>query len=129
MILLLSISIKLPPFEFWENQEAYKSVLGSVPRIVIAGLITYMISQTLDVKLFNMLKIRHHGKHLWIRNNVSTIISQLVDSFLFILLAFYGTMTLNNIVSTALAQFGVKVILALLDTPFCYWLVNWAERD
>jgi uncharacterized integral membrane protein (TIGR00697 family) len=129
MTTLLSISIKLPPFIYWENQEAYKLVLGSVPRIMGAGLLTYLISQSLDVKLFNILKVRHNGKHLWIRNNVSTIISQLVDSFLFIFLAFYGTISLNSLVSTALLQFGVKAILALIDTPFCYWLVRWAERD
>ena len=129
MTTLLSISIKLPPFMHWDNQDAYKLVLGSVPRVMGAGLLTYLISQSLDVKLFNILKVRHNGKHLWIRNNISTIVSQLVDSFLFIFLAFYGTMPLNNLVSTALLQFGVKVILALIDTPFCYWLVRWAERD
>ena len=129
MTTLLSISIKLPPFMHWDNQDAYKLVLGSVPRVMGAGLLTYLISQSLDVRLFNALKIRHNGKRLWIRNNISTIVSQLVDSFLFIFLAFYGTMPLNNLVSTALLQFGVKVILALIDTPFCYWLVRWAERD
>ena len=129
MTTLLSISIKLPPFMHWGNQDAYKLVLGSVPRVMGAGLLTYLISQSLDVRLFNALKIRHNGKRLWIRNNISTIVSQLVDSFLFIFLAFYGTMPLNNLVSTALLQFGVKVILALIDTPFCYWLVRWAERD
>ena len=129
MTTLLSISIKLPPFMHWDNQDAYKLVLGSVPRVMGAGLLTYLISQSLDVRLFNALKIRHNGKRLWIRNNISTIVSQLVDSFLFIFLAFYGTISLNSLVSTALLQFGVKVILALIDTPFCYWLVRWAERD
>lgn len=126
--LFIYISIILPPFKFWELQTEFETVLGSVPRITLAGLITFAISQTLDVHIFHKLKVKHDGKKLYIRNNVSTITSQLVDSFTFIFLAFVGTIPLLEIFKTAFIQWTVKVVLALLDTPFCYAMVRWAKK-
>ena len=126
--LFIYISIILPPFKFWELQTEFETVLGSVPRITLAGLITFVISQTLDVHIFHKLKIKHDDKKLYIRNNVSTITSQLVDSFTFIFIAFVGTIPLLEIFKTAFIQWSVKVVLALLDTPFCYAMVRWAKE-
>lgn len=126
--LFIYISIILPPFKFWELQTEFETVLGSVPRITLAGLASFIVSQTLDVHIFHKLKIKHDGKKLYIRNNVSTITSQLVDSFTFIFLAFVGTIPLLEIFKTAFIQWTVKAVLALLDTPFCYAMVRWAKE-
>lgn len=126
--LFIYIAIILPPFKFWELQSEFETVLGSVPRITFAGLATFIVSQTLDVHIFHKLKIKHDGKKLYIRNNVSTITAQLVDSFTFIFIAFVGTMPLLEIFKTAFTQWSVKIVLALLDTPFCYAMVKWAKR-
>lgn len=126
--LFIYISIILPPFKFWELQTEFETVLGSVPRITLAGLASFIVSQTLDVHIFHKLKIKHDGKKLYIRNNVSTITSQLVDSFTFIFLAFVGTIPLLEIFKTAFIQWAVKAVLALLDTPFCYAMVRWAKE-
>lgn len=126
--LFISIAIILPPFKFWELQTEFKMVLGSVPRITLAGLASFIVSQTLDVHIFHKLKIKHGGKKLYIRTNVSTIIAQLVDSFAFIFAAFVGTIPLLEIFKTAFIQWSVKVVLALLDTPFCYAVVRWAKE-
>ncbi len=126
--LFIYISIILPPFKFWELQTEFKMVLGSVPRITFAGLASFIVSQTLDVNTFHKLKVKHDGKKLWIRNNVSTITSQLVDSFLFIFIAFAGTMPFLEILKTVFMQWLVKAVLALLDTPFCYAMVRWAKE-
>lgn len=126
--LFIYIAIILPPFKFWELQTEFKMVLSSVPRVTLAGLASFIVSQTLDVHIFHKLKIKHDGKKLYIRNNVSTITSQLVDSFTFIFLAFVGTMPLLEILKTTLMQWSVKFVLALLDTPFCYAMVRWAKK-
>lgn len=127
-MILISISIKLPPFEFWEMQEAYSGLLGSMPRITLAGFVAYIFSNAIDVNIFDALKKKHNGEKLWIRNNVSTIIAQVADSFIFIFVAFYGVMPVKELVVTALLQLAVKSVLALLDTPFCYLGVRWVRK-
>jgi len=124
MVLILFIGKILPPAPFWENQEAYNIILGSTPRIVLASMIAYLISQNHDVWAFHWWKQKTSGKHLWMRNNFSTITSQLIDSVLFISIAFMGIYPLKTIGVMIFSQYLIKVGIALLDTPFCYILVR-----
>jgi len=96
-------------------------------RIVIAGAISYIVSQTHDVFSFSFWKKLTKGKHLWLRNNLSTIVSQLIDSILFISIVFLGVLPLNSILTTIFGVFIIKVIIAICDTPFVYLLVRWAR--
>jgi len=111
------IIINWTPAPFWGNQDALVKILGMTPRIVIASLIAYLISQNHDVWAYNFLKNKTKGKHLWLRNNVSTIVSQLIDSFIFITIAFIGIFPIFPLI---IGQFIIKAIIALLDTPFLY---------
>lgn len=107
---------------YWTNQVAFESVVGLSFRITMAGWISFMISQSWDVMLFHWLKESSKkwvNKRLWVRNCGSTITSQLLDSTIFISIAFYGIY--DNIWQMILAQYLVKVIIAVLDTPFAYW--------
>ncbi|WP_370521089.1 queuosine precursor transporter [Cetobacterium sp. 2A] len=97
-----------------------KSIFGLFPRFMIAGLIAYGISQYLDVYLYQVLKNKF-PKHLWIRNNGSTMISQLVDNILFTGMAFTGVFPLNVMFEIFLSTYILKWIVAALDTPFLYW--------
>jgi len=124
MVLILFIGKILPPAPFWKNQEAYSIILGSTPRIVLASMIAYLISQNHDVWAFHWWKQKTSGKHLWMRNNFSTITSQLIDSVLFIGIAFMGIYPLKTIGVMIFSQYLIKVGIALLDTPFCYILVR-----
>ena len=120
---LLYIAIKLPPAPFMvEYNEVFQQVLGQSLRVVIASLIAYTISQFNDVYIFHKLKDIHGGKHKWLRNNLSTITSQLIDTSIFITIAFYGVVP--NLWALILGQFTIKVVLALLDTPFFYLLTK-----
>lgn len=120
---LLYIAIKLPPAPFMtEYNEVFQQVLGQSLRVVIASLIAYTISQFNDVYIFHKLKDRHGSKHKWLRNNLSTITSQLIDTSIFITIAFYGVVP--NLWALILGQFTIKVVLALLDTPFFYLLTK-----
>ena len=120
---LLYVAIKLPPAPFMvEYNEVFQQVLGQSLRVVIASLIAYTISQFNDVYIFHKLKDRHGSKHKWLRNNLSTITSQLIDTSIFITIAVYGIVP--NLWALILGQFTIKVVLALLDTPFFYLLTK-----
>lgn len=101
-----------------ELHAALITVFGFIPRIVLGSLIAYVISQNWDVWVFHKLKEKTKGKHLWLRNNVSTISSQLIDSVLFVFIAFYGV--IPNIIEFVLILWVLKVGIALLDTPIVY---------
>lgn len=118
--LLMALALYMPAAPFWQGQAAFSEVLGSTNRIIIASMVAYGVSQSLDVWVFNRLKAITSARHLWIRNNVSTLISQSVDTVLFITIAFYGELPLLPLMG---GQLAVKYAIALLDTPMVYGMV------
>lgn len=106
---------------YYTNQAAFASVVGLSFRITMAGWISFMVSQYWDVIAFHWLKESPRktiSNHLWVRNCASTISSQLIDSVIFIFVAFYGVY--DHILELIIAQYLIKVVIALLDTPFAY---------
>ncbi|MFO7710843.1 MAG: queuosine precursor transporter [Candidatus Woesearchaeota archaeon] len=102
----------------------FSQVLALTPRITIAGFIAYLISQHHDIWAFHLLKKKTRGKHLWLRNTLSTTSSQLIDSIIFITIAFYGVYPILPLI---VGQWAVKVFIALIDTPFMYmaiWMMD-----
>ncbi|MCK9524312.1 MAG: queuosine precursor transporter [Limnochordia bacterium] len=129
MVLLVWLGKMLPPAPFWDGQEAYEMILSGTPRIVFASLVAYFISQTHDVWSFHFWKKKTNGKHLWWRNNASTITSQIIDTVVFIGLAFGGVLPGSVLIGMMFSQYAIKVGVALADTPFCYLLVHWLEKE
>ncbi len=129
MTAFLYLGRLLPPAPFWEHQAAYEAVLGAVPRIVAASMAAYLVSQFHDVWAFLFWRRVTKGRHLWLRNNLSTMGSQLLDSIIFITLAFAGTVSNAVLVNMIAGQYLVKLVLALADTPFCYLAVRWAKKE
>lgn len=122
-LILIALAIKLPPAIFMiEYSQVFSQVLGQSLRVVSASLIAYLISQANDVFIFHKLKEKTNGKYKWLRNNVSTMISQFIDTVIFITIAFYGVVP--NLWLMVVSQYIVKFILALLDTPFFYLLTK-----
>ena len=103
----------------------FADVLRLSPRIFLGGLVAYLISQHHDIWAFHFWKKKTKDKHLWLRNNASTIVSQLLDSVIFIVIAFYGVFPILPLI---LGQWVVKIIIALLDTPFMYGIVWLMDR-
>ena len=122
------IAIKLPAAPFYENQQSFELIFTAGFRVTAASLIAYLVSQNLDVTIFDKLKKRHGKKKLWIRNNLSTMASQLVDTAIFITIAFYGTMPLGVLIGMIFSQYIFKFIVAILDTPVVYALVAICRR-
>jgi uncharacterized integral membrane protein (TIGR00697 family) len=117
---LIALAITLPPAPFYDKQGAFAAVLGSTNRIILASLIAYAVSQSFDVWIFDRMKQLFSARHLWLRNNVSTLLSQSIDTCLFITIAFYGEYPLLPLI---VGQLSVKYVIALLDTPVVYALV------
>lgn len=126
---LIFLSIYIPPASFWDLQTEYTAVLASVPRVALGGLTAFLLSQNLDVHIFHKLKMIHGSDKLWIRNNVSTIIAQFVDSSIFITIAFIGTMPIKELGIMIVSQWIIKMSLAVIDTPIVYAGVKWLKEE
>lgn len=121
-LILISLAILLPVAPFADNQAEFQAIMGQSFRVVLASMIGYLIAQCNDVFIFHKLKERFDGKHKWLRNNVSTMLSQLLDTAVFITIAFVGVVP--NILTMILSQYVVKAAYALIDTPFFYLLTR-----
>ncbi len=114
----LEAAVQWPAASFAaERAKAFNTVLGQAPRIALASIAAYLISQHHDVWAYHFLKKKLNNRHLWLRNNASTILSQLFDSIVFITIAFYGVLPITEMIFD---MWIVKVIIAILDTPFIY---------
>lgn len=101
-----------------ELQRSMERVFSTSMRVFIASTVAYLVSQHWDIFIFDTLKRITRGRYLWMRNNVSTISSQCIDTVLFFGIAFIGV--LPGWWKVAAAGLATKVIVALIDTPFIY---------
>ena len=114
---------------------AIRTIFKSTPRIVFASLGVYLISQLIDVWLYHKWwawSTKHFGdsrRGLWIRNNGSTMISQLLNTLLYTFFAFYGTYSFGTLVSIFLSSYIIYFFTSLLDTPFVYWCRKIHDRQ
>ncbi|WP_422121958.1 queuosine precursor transporter [Planococcus sp. X10-3] len=122
-------AIHLPAAPFFGDQASFESIFSAGFRVTLASLIAYFISQNLDVTIFHKLKEKHGDSKLWVRNNASTMVSQLVDTTLFIFIAFYGVMPLSALLGMVLTQYLFKWVVATADTPLVYLLVKLCRRE
>ena len=116
MVLLVYVAKILPAAGFWDHQEAFETIFGSVPRVVLASLTAYLISQHGDVILFHFFRRLTNKRHLWLRNIASTTVSQAVDTVLFISIAFTGTVPAGVLWNLMYTQYLIKVGVAVIDT-------------
>ncbi|MAP44254.1 MULTISPECIES: queuosine precursor transporter [Sphingobium] len=106
--------------------DAFALMMGGTPRIWLGGIIAYGISQTLNVTLFAALKGREGSRLLWLRAATASILSQIVDTLLFVTIAFYGIFPIGELL---LGQMLAKVLLsAILVPPVIYLLVGLGRR-
>jgi queuosine precursor transporter len=121
---LIRLAVMWPPAGFWEHQEAYATILATSERVIVASVSAYAVSQSLDVWVFARLRRATQGRFLWLRNNASTALAQLVDSAVFVTIAFLGAAPVLPLV---FGQWIIKLLIALLDTPVVYGAV-WLLR-
>jgi len=97
-----------------------KAIFSMLPRVAIASLIAYLFSQHHDIWAFHFLKSRTSGRYLWLRNNLSTAVSQLIDSLAFTLIAFLGVFGTSELIQIVVTTYIFKLVVAIVDTPFIY---------
>jgi uncharacterized integral membrane protein (TIGR00697 family) len=118
----------LPSAGFWSNQEAYAAILGFVPRIVFASIVGYFVGEFTNSYVLSKMKILSNGKHLWKRTIGSTVVGEGVDSIIFGLIAFAGTIPLANLGVLILSGYLFKVVYEIIITPVTYIVVNKLKK-
>ncbi|MFT5134503.1 MAG: putative integral membrane protein (TIGR00697 family) [Gammaproteobacteria bacterium] len=98
------------------------------PRFVFGSLLAYLISQSFDVWVFHRIKEATGGKHLWLRNTGSTLLSQLIDTLIYGLVVWWGIVDFTTAMQLAAAKYVFKFVIAVLDTPFIYLARSWPVK-
>ncbi len=130
VILAIVFIANLVPAVEWSavDQATFSQVFGLFTPAVIASLLAYLVAQFIDIRLFHFWKRVTKGKYLWVRNNGSTIVSQIIDtSLVLLILCFFGVIPFDKFTILFLNGFAFKLFFALCDTPFFYlgvWLIN-----
>ncbi len=120
MVLFIWMATIMPPAPFWEYQKAWFYLFGLSIRITAASWISYLITENLDAILFAKIRDITGKKHLWIRSVASDVPMLLLDSLIFVTLAFYGEVPFNVLISIIIGQIATKWFSGVVDTPFIY---------
>jgi len=131
VLFVTALAVILPTAErSFVSQEEYSKIFGTTLRIFAASIIGFFFSQMHDVWAFDFWKKKTRGKFLWFRNNASTVVSQFIDTTLFMFIAFYAMtpkFTVEYVFALILPYWILKVVFAVVDTPFCYLGVKWLK--
>ncbi|MCB9802409.1 queuosine precursor transporter [Candidatus Nomurabacteria bacterium] len=129
--LFIQWTVWLNPAERYTNNEAFVTIFQNSARFFLASIVAFLISQMHDVWSFNFWKEKTKGRFLWLRNNLSTAVSQFIDTSIFIFLAFYQIAPKFDFAfmwHLILPYYALKLILAVIDTPFVYLGVRWLKK-
>ena len=118
----------LPADPAWNNQEAYKSILMSTPRIIAASIAAYFCGEYINSVILSKIKVIMNGRKLWIRTISSTIVGELFDSVIFVVLAFSFTMPVSLLISIIISNYIFKTSYEILATPLTYMAVGFLKR-
>ncbi|MGD1948295.1 MAG: queuosine precursor transporter [Leptolyngbyaceae cyanobacterium] len=119
----------LPSAADWPYQEAYDQILGLTPRIVTASLIAYVVGEFSNSFILAKLKVATQGRRLWIRTISSTLVGQVLDTALFIAIAFWGLFSPSLMVTLIVSNYIFKCGVEILFTPVTYGLTHWLKQQ
>lgn len=129
MTLFMQVALLFTPSENdWANGHL-ASIFEFMPRIVVGSLTAYLLSQLHDVTAYNFWKRKFPAiKYIWIRNNLSTMVSQLIDTLVFTTIAFIGTVPKDVFLQILISTYFLKWIVSALDTPLVYIARSWKDK-
>lgn len=133
LILLAYVYVakSLPPAGFYRNNEAYRSVFGNSLRIIVGSLSAFLVSELTDVYIFNAMRKRWGRKLLWLRTNLSNVVGQLIDTTVFIIVAFYlvtPIYTTSKMIALIIPYWLLKIFFSIIETPLAYAGVRWLRQ-
>jgi len=117
-----------PPAEAWGNQEAFESVLGFVPRIVLASVAGFLVGQLLNAWVLVKIKERTQEKALWLRLLGSTAVGEFADTIVFCTIAFYGVITGEEFLIYVAFGFAYKTLVEIVLLPVSYAVIGLVKR-
>ena len=110
------------------------AIFSTTPRLLLASLVGYVVSQKLDVFLYHKIwayterKSGDKSRFLWVRNNLATLTAQIVNTLIFNLIAFYGVYEIKTLISIVVSSYLIYIVTSLLDTPFLYLARKLTKR-
>ncbi len=134
--LTLFFAIQLEPADFWiiketsegkvNMQQAYSQIFGQGLWIIIGSLVAFLVGQFIDVSVFHFLKNKTGNKMLWLRSTGSTLVSQLIDSFVVLIIAFYigAGWDIKLVLGIGIVNYMYKFTVAVILTPVLYFIHN-----
>lgn len=123
-VVVYMVTIALPYPDFWTNQEAFATVLGTTPRVFAASLVGYLFGEFSNSMILSKLKVRTGGKHLWMRTIGSTVVGEAFDSVIFITVSFAGTIPGAALLQMICYQYLFKVVFEVVLTPVTYAVIG-----
>lgn len=125
--LMFYLAIHVPAADFWvasrkdqgipDMQLAFDGIFGQGMRIIVGSLVAFLVSQIVDVTVFHKIKKRTGEKYVWLRATGSTVVSQLVDSYIVLFIAFSGIFTWQQILAIGMVNYTYKFVMAVVLTP------------
>ncbi len=140
-LIIISIVLELDPSKVWLTGTAYSNLddlvlafktVFSLPGVLIfASMLAYLVAQLIDVNIFHLIKRLTNSKYLWLRNNISTMVSQLIDTIIVnsIFLGFGMGLQFEIVYKIIIANYLIKLLFAAIDTPLVYFLVSIIKRQ
>lgn len=119
----------LPAASFWNGQEAYVTILGFAPRLLIASFLAYLMGEFANSFILAKLKVATSGRFLWIRTISSTLIGEGLDSAVFMTIAFVGTIPSDGLLNAVITQWLFKTGYETLATPLTYLVINFLKKQ
>ena len=132
-------AMKVPPADFWitshaatdnlpDMQNAFNGIFGQGLRIIIGSLVAFFISQLVDVTVFHRIKRITGEKKVWLRATGSTLVSQIVDSYIVLFIAFSGVFSWQQILAIGVVNYFYKAFMAIVLTPVIYLVEHRIEK-
>lgn len=129
MTLFMNVALLFNPHSSDFAHESLSTLFSIMPRIAFASLVAYLISQMHDIRAYHFWKTKFPAtRHIWLRNNASTMISQLLDSVIFSTIAFYGLFPWEVFLEIVITTYLLKWVVAALDTPLLYLARRMHDR-
>lgn len=125
---MLLLFVALPPADRFTHNAEYTTIFGTSARIVFASIVAFLVSQHTDVWTFWLLRERTKKKFLWFRTNISTVLAMIVDTFLFMFLAFYmltPKFTAGFIIQMIIPYLIFKMVWGVVSSPLIYAGADW----
>lgn len=135
IFLFILLATALPPsVRFQDTNNAYDTIFGLSARIALASLTAFTVAEFMDIYIFSKIREKLGKKRLWLRTNASNILSQLLDTTIFMFLAFYAlNKSLNDnlpfLLGLIIPYWLLKCFMSIIETPFVYLGVNWLKKD